>query len=67
MVLYAYSARGVAHALSQLLPTELKHPGSLGHGPLLVRWSVDGDAAEFAMLYEQFVARFGASPVLEPA
>lgn len=66
IVFYFYAARSARDALSRVFADEIDAPGARGQGPLAFRLLAGGDAARSRLeqLYEAFVERFGAPPVL---
>lgn len=65
MVYYFYAATSARVALKDAFADELAAPGARGQGPLLVRFATGATArASLEKLYDAFVARFGAPPVL---
>ena len=66
MVFYFYAARSARQALLRAFADEVAEPGARGQGPLWFRTAVGGDDVREGLerLYEEFVARFGAPPVL---
>jgi hypothetical protein len=69
MVFYFYAARSCREALRRLFHDELEAPGAKGQGRLAFRFIEGGEAAQRHLegLYEAFVERFGAEPVLHAA
>lgn len=69
MVFYFYAARSAREALARVFADEFDAPGARGQGALVFRTLVGGDDARqhLERLFDEFIARFGAPPVLHAA
>ena len=65
MVFYAFAATDAQRALRDAFDDEIEAAGARGKGPLWFRFCDEDEAAAgLGALYDSFVARFGAPPVL---